>query len=226
MYDSQKLSFENFALGYKHGVYIFVQDTCDFCQAYKRSIEYINNHYLYFVEVNTVKEMEVCEKITGRSTFPITAGFVDNELEFSRVGWERDLQMAEVILPFLKQFGDAPLSPFEIEKRVKAQRSKCMLTYYVFPNGIDPNKRADWLMHRCAKFNELPIDIDTVGIQLPTEERERMLKSYYANTKLVVFKNGDTNLPLDDYQQRIVIGYAQKNKEVTFITRDIDDEQN
>ena len=51
MFDSQKLAFENFVLGYKHGVYVFTKDGCRACEDYKKEIEWINNSYLYFVEV-------------------------------------------------------------------------------------------------------------------------------------------------------------------------------
>ena len=220
MFDTQKISFDDFALGYKHGVYIFTTDACDWCKRYKQEIEYINNHYLYFVEVQTTRQMDLLEKIVGKSAYPITAGFVDNVLKFSRTGVEWEEQQAKIILPFLKQFGNAPLSEAEIQKRIEKQKNKCMLTLYVFPTNADEADRAMWNERLCAEYNETPIDVSSVGGQLPDEEKERLLEGLYATAKMVVFRKGEHST-LGPFENKIMLGYAIANQEVKFITRDI-----
>lgn len=219
MFDAQKISFETFVLGYKHGVYVFSQDSCQACKDYQKELDYINNYYLYFVEVHSMKEMALVEKILGRSAFPITAGFEDNVLKFARVGIEYEKQQREIILPFLKKFGDRPLSPSEVEARVRKQKNKCMLTYYVFPPNVSDELRSK-VMNSAGKYNELPIDISTVAPECSNDERERMLESQYATAKMVVFENGNN---LDAFAMRIVVGYAAVNQDIKFIMRKLDE---
>lgn len=223
MFESQKISFENFLLGYKHGVYIFTRDTCDYCERYKQEISYINSHYLFFVEVTTAQEMALVEKILNRSAYPITAGYEDNVLKFCRIGIEFETQQAQVILPFLKKFPPNPLTPAEIERRIEKQRNRCMLTYYAFADGIDPNKIMDWQCYRCSKFNELPINISTVGLQCSADERFRLLEGQLTNAKLVVFTDNE-HKRLGDFEQKVVIAYANANPDIKFISRDIDEQ--
>lgn len=223
MFDTQKISFDDFAFGYKHGVYVFVKDACDWCKRYKQEIEYINNHYLYIVEVATAKQEELLDKILARQTaFPITVGYVDNVIKFAKTGVQWEEQQAKEIIPFLKQFGDVPLSDAEIQRRLEKQRNRCMLTYYVFPSNVTDEERKEWVEKKCASFNELPIDISTVGIGLSEDERERMLESQYTSAKMVVFKKGEHST-LAPFENKIMLGYAIANQEVKFITRNITD---
>jgi hypothetical protein len=83
MFDSQKLSFEKFLLSYRHGIYIFTDDACHICQDYKQSIEYINNAYLYFVEVSLDSERKILAEMLERTVFPLTACFKDNKLKYA-----------------------------------------------------------------------------------------------------------------------------------------------
>ena len=73
---------------------------------------------------------------------------------------------------------------------------------------------------KAGKYNELPIDVSTVAPECSLEERERMLESQYAVAKMVVFSNGNN---LDNFEQRIVIGYAAVNNEIKFVMRDINE---
>ena len=222
MFDSQKLSFENFLLGWKHGCYVFVKDNCSWCEKYKKEIEYIDSCFLFFVEVTTVKEMAILEKLTGRSAYPQTVGYFDNEIKFARTGVEFELQQAEVILPFLKQFPDKPLSEAEIQKRIEKHKNRCLLTYYVFGSDVDEATRQKLILAGAA-LNEFAIDISKVGIGLPNDERERLLESQYHTCRMVVYKNKEQ---LDAFEQRIVMGYAAVNQEITFEVRSIDDRDN
>ncbi|MBR1611520.1 MAG: hypothetical protein IJ672_08595 [Methanobrevibacter sp.] len=82
MFDSQKLNFDKFLLSYKHGIYIFTDDACHVCEDYKQSIEYINNSYLYFVEVSLDSERKILADMLERTVFPLTVCFKDNKLKY------------------------------------------------------------------------------------------------------------------------------------------------
>lgn len=218
MFDTQKLSFENFVLGYKHGVYIFTSDTCRVCQDYKRDIEWINNCYLYFVEANTNEEKTLLAKIIGRTALPATVGYLDNEIKFVRMGHIFEADWIEID-KFLKTFGDAPLPKSEIDRRMERQKNRCLLTYYIFPKNTNVEQR-NYYMGKANEYNELPIDVDMLCPTIDDKERERMLEGSYHIAKMVLWV--DPKAEYSDYTSfgnNILLGYTNINQEVKFIKR-------
>lgn len=220
MFDSQKLAFDTFALGYKHGIYVFTEDACHICQDYKATIEHINNANLYFVEVVTKEQKELVRALTDRIAFPLTACFKDNELQYVRVGQLFDLQLQE-IFESLKEFGDKPLPPEEIQKRMKSYETRCKLTYYILPPNCDFKTRMA-LQEKAIKYNELPIDVDMLAPKLSLDEREHMLEGNYSYANLVVYMYDDTK-SFTDLGQRVLVKYTEHNKNNQFITRSINE---
>jgi len=216
MFDSQKLSFDKWLMGYKHGVYVFTSDTCSVCKDYKESIKDINNHYLYFVEVVTEKQKEIIAKLTHRSAFPQTAAYKDNQLDFVRMGMLFDTQMAE-IMNYLKQFGDAPLSPEDLKERIADFNNKCDLTLYGFTQTTTPEQKLA-IMNKALSYKECPMDIDAVAPGLSDKEREQMIKSLYWIAKLVLFKDGKSNM-FSTLTQQIILGYSNAKHDAKFEVR-------
>lgn len=220
MFDSQKLAFDKFLLSYKHGIYIFSDDTCHICQDYKQSIEYINNAYLYFVEVSLDSERKILAEMLERTVFPLTACFKDNKLKYVKPGQLFDSQL-EPIFEDLKEFGDNPLSEKEIAERIKKEKTKCQLTYYIFSPGIS-NEDKEKVMSKAIEFNELPLDIDTVGTLLTLDQREHMLEGQMPFSKLVIIKDNKSNI-FSTLAQKILIDYAAiKGPEAKFEVRFIE----
>jgi hypothetical protein len=215
MLDSQKLSFENFLMNYKHGCYIFSSDTCHACQDYKREIEWIDNCYLYFVEVTTEEEKNLLSKIIDRKAFPQTVGYVDNEIKFIRAGviYESDWKEIQV---FLDKFGTNPLPKDEIQRRIEKQKNRCLLTFYAIPENIQGDDRKK-IINSAYKYNEMPIDIDAFCPDVDNKERERMLEGQYHFAKLVIWSGGTCS----NFTNDIVVSYTINNQEVKFIKRDI-----
>lgn len=207
-------------MGYKHGVYLFTSDSCRVCQDYKHDIEWINNCYLYFVEVNTEQEKSILAKLIDRTALPATVAYLDNEIKFIRMGhvFEADwIQFHE----FLKQFGDKPLPLNEIRRRIERQKNRCLLTYYIFPQDISDEKR-NKLINKANTYNELPIDVDKFCEGIDRKERERMLEGSYHFAKLILWK--DPNSKVSNYSSfanDILLGYTNANQEVKFIQRDL-----
>jgi len=221
MFDSQKLSFEKFLLSYRHGIYIFTDDACHICQDYKQSIEYINNRFLYFVEVSLDSERKILEDMLERSVFPLTACFKDNKLKYVKPGQLFDTQL-EPIFEDLKEFGDNPLSEAEIAERIQKEKTKCQLTYYIFAPTIS-NEDKEKVMSKAIEFNELPLDIDSVGTLLSLEQREHMLENQMSYSKLVIIKDNKTNI-FSRLAQKILIDYAAiKGPETKFEVRLLSD---
>jgi hypothetical protein len=217
MFDSQKLAFDKFLLSYKHGIYVFTDDACHICQDYKQSIEYINNAYLYFVEVSTDSERKILADMLERSIFPLTVCFKDNKLKYVKPGQLFDTQL-EPIFEDLKEFGDNPLSDAEIAERIQKEKTKCQLSYYIFAPSIS-NEDKTKIMSLAIKYNELPIDIDSVGTLLSLEEREHMLEGQMPFSKLVIFKDNKTNI-FSSLAQKILINFAAiKGPETKFEVR-------
>lgn len=220
MFDSQKLSFDKWLMGYKHGVYVFTSDSCSVCKDFKESIKDINNHYLYFVEVVTEKQKEIVAKLTHRSAFPQTAAYKDNQLDFVRMGMLFDTQMAE-IMSYLKQFGDAPLSPEDLKERISDFNNKCELALYGFTQTTTAEQKAA-IMDKALQYKECPIDIDAISPGLTIKEREQVLKGLYWLAKLTLFKDGKSNM-FSPLTQQVILGYCNAKHDAKFDVRMIDE---
>lgn len=223
MLESQKLSFQEFMLGYKHGIYVLTSDTCDICHKYKKTIEHINNANLYFVDVVTREEMDYAYKLLQRGSFPLTACFWENQLEYVRLGQLFDLQLEEIFAS-LKKFGDKPLTKEEKEQRLKAIRTRCELSYYVFPPDITDDKR-EILLNKAIDNNELPIDIERICPTLEPDKRFHLFEGNLPFAKLVIYKDENTNI-FNPFAQRVIMAYTTRVKDAKFIIRKVEDELN
>ena len=221
MFDSQKLNFEKFLLSFRHGIYVFTDDACHICQDYKKSISYINNANLYFVEVVTEQEKDIVNEMLDRSVFPLTACFKDNKLVYVKAGQLFDTQL-EQIMSDLKEFGDKPLSDEEITKRIEKEKTKCKLAYYMFTNTVKPEvKKA--IISKSIEFNELPIDIDSIAPELDLDKQEHLFEGQLPFAKLVIFKDGVSNM-FSNLANRIMIAAAAiKGESMSFDVRMIND---
>ena len=220
MLDSQKLTFNEFMLGYKHGVYVLVSDSCEICHRYQKSIEYINNANLYFVDVITSQDRDYAYKLTQRGSFPMTVVFWDNQLEYVRLGQLFDLQLEE-IFESLKKFGDKPLSKEEKDRRIEAIRTRCELSYYIFPPTISVEDK-EKLLYSAVDNNELPIDVEALCPNMDPTKRYHMLEGNMPFAKLVIFKDPDTNT-FSEFAQRVLTGYSMKVKDAKFIIRNLNE---
>lgn len=216
MFDSQKLAFENFLLGYKHGVYVFTKDGCHACEDYKNEIKWINNCFLYFVEVVKDEERAILTKLIDRKAFPLTVGYIDNEIKFIEQGVIYEKGWVK-IHQFLEKFPKNPLPPDEIQRRIEKQKNRCLLTYYAIPQNIQGVERTR-ILNKGIEYNEFPIDIDAVCPDLPSAERERMLEGCYHFAKMVLWKGGTYS----NFTNDIILGYTINNQDIKFIQRDIE----
>lgn len=152
-----------------------------------------------------------------RTIFPLTVCFKDNKLKYVKPGQLFDTQL-EPIFEDLKEFGDNPLSDAEIAERIQKEKTKCQLSYYIFAPSIS-NEDKTKIMSLAIKYNELPIDIDSVGTLLSLEEREHMLEGQMPFSKLVIFKDNKTNI-FSSLAQKILIDFAAiKGPEAKFEVR-------
>lgn len=217
MFDDQRKSAESFLLGIKHGVYIITNDTCEICEAYKKEIEYINNYNLYFVEAVTDSEKNAIYQLTQRTAFPITVGFLENEIEFVRLGqlFGEDL---DYVLNFLNNnFKNSPLNESDQQKLVSRIKNKTYFTYYVFPENTDENKKIS-IMSDSIKNKEFPIDVDSLNnLNMSDDDKMLMITSNAKFTKLVIFDLEIT----DNYStlSRNVIHEYITNKKLEFERR-------
>lgn len=221
MFDSQKLNFQKFILGYKHGIYIFTSDACHICHDYKESIKYINNANLYFVEVVTEEEEKLTEKLLQRSVFPLTACFKDNKLTYVKPGQLFDTQLEQIMVD-LKEFGDKPLSEEEIQKRIEKEKTKCDLAYYMFCNTIDSDTKKK-IISASIRYNELPIDIDSVAPELSIEEQEHIFEGQMPFAKIIIFKDGKSNTFSKLAQKLMIDAAAIKGEAMKFEARIVND---
>lgn len=217
------MSAKQFVLGLKHGVYVFVSDSCEFCKDYAESLKYIENCNLHIVECATDTDKSTVYQITGRSVLPITAAWYDNELQWVALGQlyseeegadplqEGEWSINKVVKYLQETFGDKPLTREEIEEKTEACSKHCVPTYYVFPpnTSITAKRLA---IEQAFKYNELPFDVDTVSSieNLSDKDRYIMLKSNIATFKLVVFDVAKTSV-YSDLANRLLADYMNSN---------------
>lgn len=152
-----------------------------------------------------------------RTIFPLTVCFKDNKLKYVKPGQLFDTQL-EPIFEDLKEFGDNPLSDAEIAERIQKEKTKCQLTYYIFSPSISDEDK-EKVMSKAIEFNELPLDIDTVGTLLTLDQREHMLEGQMPFSKLVIIKDNKSNI-FSSLAQKILIDYAAvKGPETKFEVR-------
>lgn len=162
MFDSQKLSYQAFvAQELHHGVYVFTRDVCHLCQDYKKEIETINSHYLYFVECTTQAEQDAVGEITGRVAFPLTVGFFDNKQTFCKAGMLFGNDMNYVI-EYIKRFGDSPLTPEQVTARVTALNDKKEIAFYLFPPRLEHDVILKLKQAIFNKYDEIAIDLTDI----------------------------------------------------------------
>lgn len=218
-----KMSAKQFVLGLKHGVYVFVSDSCEFCKDYAESLKYIENCNLHIVECATDTDKSTVYQITGRNVLPITAAWYDNELQWVALGQlyseeegadplqEGEWSINKVVKYLQETFGDKPLTKEEIEEKTEACSKHCVPTYYVFPpnTSITAKRLA---IEQAFKYNELPFDVDTVSSieNLSDKDRYIMLKSNIATFKLVVFDVAKTSV-YSDLANRLLADYMNSN---------------
>ena len=185
MLDNQKLSYEAFKSGLHHGVYIFSSDACQLCQDYKKEIEHINNHYLYFVELTTDNDRDEVRTLVDRMAFPMTVGFIDGDIMFTRLGqlFGDDWLF---VTDFLKRFGDSPLTAEQIQEKEEVIEKKCEITFYVFPDDTPKNERIKTLTSGFHK-HECAIDVDELCPSLDCDSKLIMLKSFFSKHKFIIF---------------------------------------
>ena len=187
MFDDQKISAHDFILGYREGLYVCVQDSCQLCQDYKRDIEKFESHYLKIVEVATDEQRRAIYDLSGRSAFPITMGFWQNELKFVKLGqlFGDDLTDA---LKFLDLFPKEPRTPEELAVLQKRSSKRFKLTYCIFPKGTASEDRIS-SANGSYEREEICIDIDEhPGLPADVDQRLEALSGLLrCGAKLAIF---------------------------------------
>ena len=188
--DDKVIAVTDFLSSYKNGLFVFVTDSCGFCQDYRKELEILKSPWLKIVEVNRDDEKNAIWEWLDRVGFPLTVGIMDNELKFIERGQRFGNDFSE-LSEFLKLFPDQPLSNEELLKRQKAASKDFKLALYVFPPEFDEMARKDAL---CAanRYDEVAIDIDEhPGLPDDKDLRVRALKKLAQ--KVVIFNVFETN---------------------------------
>lgn len=234
MFDNMKMSAEQFILGLKHGVYVFVSDSCEFCTEYAKSLELVENCHLHIVECATEADKSAIYQMTGRTVLPLTTAWYDNEIQWVAPGQlyyeeehsdppaPEDWTINKVVKYLKETFGDKPLTPEEVVERVNMIRKYCAPAYYVFPPNTpdDVKKKA---FAKAFEHNEMPVDVDTIiAIDgLSDKDKYIMLRHNYAYFKLVIFDIAKTSVYSDIANQLIADYFDHKRKTASFEMRDL-----
>lgn len=186
MREGQILEAFNFLSSFKHGLYIFTSDACQFCQDYKKSLEHVSSPHLYFVEAVTDEQKDAVWAELKRVGFPLTVGYWKNQIRFIKNGqiFGEDLNDA---LKFLDRFPKYPISEDERNKLANELAKECKLALYIFPPGLSETARKAALNAK-LEHNELAIDVDEYARDVPElEDKIRLFAGTLKFSKLIVF---------------------------------------
>jgi len=194
MFDSSKMSAKDFMLGLKHGVYVFVSDACHFCTSYKESLTMIDNANLHIVECVLEADKSAIYALTGKGSLPITASFIDNDLQWSTMGELFDMSddPHDWTLPKLARyleetFGRDPLKPEEVVQKLATIKQHCAFAYYVFPPNTSEEVRKK-VMDQAFEKGEIPYDVDVIdAMNIDQHSKEIIATSNISSAKLVIF---------------------------------------
>lgn len=224
MLDNMKMSAENFILGLKHGVYVFVSDSCDYCKTYAESLKYVENCHLHVVECLTESDKSAIYQITGKSALPITAAWIDNEPQWTALGQlffeeedsdepdENEWTLNKVAKYLKETFGDKPLTNAEIVEKLAKVKKHCYPAYYIFPPNT-PAEIKQAALEKAFEYNELPYDVDVIdNLKCITEkDKDIMLKSNVTLFKLVIFDITKTRV-YSDLANSLISEYINRRR--------------
>ena len=188
--EDKVITTADFLASYKNGLFVFVTDSCGFCQDYRKELEILKSPWIKIVEVNRDDEKNAIWAWLDRVGFPLTVGIEDDEIKFIERGQRFGNDFSE-LQEFLKRFPEQPLSAEELLKRKKAASKDFKLALYVFPPEFDEMARKDAL---CAAnhYDEVAIDVDNhPGLPEDLGLRVRALKKL--GQKIVIFNVFETN---------------------------------
>lgn len=234
MFDNMKMSAEKFILGLKHGIYVFVSDSCEFCTDYAKSLELVENCHLHVVECRTEADKSTIYQMTGRSILPLTTAWYDDTLQWVAPGQlfyeeegsdplaPEDWSINKVIKYMKDTFGDKPLTPEEVAEKLSMIKKYCAPAYYIFPPNTSTAAKRIAFEH-AFEHNEMPIDIDTIAAIETISDKDKyvMLKSNYTYFKLVIFDISKTSV-YSDLANKLIADYLDPNKRTAnFEMRDL-----
>lgn len=132
-----KYNYDFFRKEFKHGVYVFLSDTCHFCREYQKSLNSdINSDFLFLIEVVTQGERTHLYDLAKKSDLPITIFYYKNRIKKVLLGQLFELHLKEV-RDFLISLGYEPLSESDKQEIVEEQKRDLMPAFYITMNGIE-----------------------------------------------------------------------------------------
>lgn len=212
------MSTETFMLGLKHGVYVFVNDSCEFCHSYQESLRYIDNANLHIVECTLESDKSTIYQLTGKGALPITAAFIDGDMQWSTLGElyelsddDEDWTLTKLAKYLNDTFGKAPLTPDEITQKLATIKQHCSYAFYIFPPNTS-NEAKQLAFSKAFEHGEVPIDIDLIdSLDIDRKQKEIMITSNVAITKLVIFDiNTTTNY--SDLAKFVISAYVNSKR--------------
>jgi hypothetical protein len=216
--ERMKLHFESFKHGFKHGAYIFVNDSCEFCSQYKRNLEKIETKNIFIVECNLQQEKAYIRKHFKKGTFPNLILFQFDEPLVEIPGLLEKDQIGEVV-ELMKKFNlteELSEKEIEIKQKEKMKRRKVMLT--LIPKKLIDKKKEiyDYIIENTKYY---PIfSCDVLSYNAPencinyTESLVRKLDILIVkNKKYGIFENYDNRLLIEANELKLRLSEIEFN---------------
>lgn len=133
----KKFNYNYFKNQFKHGVYIFVSDSCHFCQEYQKSLDYeVDSEFLYVIEMVTEEERSDLYELTKKGSLPMTVFYYKNKIKKIVMGQFFELQFKDM-REYLKELGEVGLSEEEKYEIIEEQKRELVPAFYITMTNID-----------------------------------------------------------------------------------------
>jgi hypothetical protein len=190
------------------GVYVFVNDSCQACSDYAKTLEKINSNYLYIVECILASEKEIIKTMFNKAVFPLTVTIDKYNILVVEPGILFEKQMAE-IFKTLDYFEKNKISDEEINIIIDHYNNKCVNVFYIMPKYYENNNEI--ILKKLKDLKLIGLNYNNfINIELT------ILFDIIENMSIVIFKDENKKIySINDLQ--IISEMKNRNKKMKII---------
>ena len=205
----KKISFESFITGFRHGVYVFVNDSCQACNDYAKTLEKIDSEYLFIVECILDSEKEIIKNMVNKMVFPLTVTIDKYEIIAVEPGILFEKQL-EDIFNVLDYFKKNKISDENIKLLSARYNNKCKTIFYICPKYYEKEEKI--ILDKLKEMKLIGLNYNSFNISLSSN----ILFDIIENMEIIIFKNKERKL-YSTLNLEIITTMKDRNKKMKII---------
>ncbi len=190
------------------GVYVFVNDSCQACSDYAKTLEHLDSNYLYIVECILDSEKEIIKNMFNKAVFPLTVTIDKYEIINIEPGILFEKQMSE-IFKTLEYFEKNKISDEEINTIIEHYNNKCVNVFYIMPKYYEDNNQI--ILQKLKDLKLIGLNYNSFNL-----DNIESLFNIIENMLIVIFKD-KTKKIYDIKNLQIISEMKKRNKKMKII---------